>query len=116
MTRKSGSKNKNHIEYICPECLKNFGCYKYHYVNHINKKKSCKKDKDYELDNNEINIELENNNKANNNDIYINDTNITDNENNNILGVGNDSDNKNIDELSKKMDYLIKQNEELKKK
>ena len=43
MTRTSGSKNKNHNEYICPECLKNFGCHKYHYANHINKKRSCKK-------------------------------------------------------------------------
>ena len=55
MTRTTGSKNINHIEYICPKCLKNFGCHKYHYNNHINKKRSCIKSNDF--DNNKINID-----------------------------------------------------------
>ena len=42
MTRKTGTKNKNHIEYICQNCNKNFGCQKYVYTKHINKKYPCK--------------------------------------------------------------------------
>ena len=43
MVKTIGSKHKNHIEYICPECLKNFGCRKADYVRHSNKLKPCKK-------------------------------------------------------------------------
>ena len=119
MTRKSGSKNKNHIEYICPECLKNFGCYKYHYVNHINKKKSCKKEKDNDDENYNNIIDYE----PNNTDIKIIDNQLLNFDNiENIEVINTDDeknitniDNKNIAELAKKMDYLIKQNEELKK-
>ena len=72
MPRKTGSKNKEHKEYICPKCNKNFGCQKYMYNLHINKKFPCKNkiinDDENKNDNAENNI----NNKDNNSDNYQN--------------------------------------------
>ena len=65
MPRKTGSKNKEHKEYICPKCNKNFGCQKYMYNLHINKKFPCKNkminDNDNDNDNNNENNNLKNN-------------------------------------------------------
>jgi hypothetical protein len=41
MPKKKGDKNKNHIEYICPKCCKNYGNQKFHYENHIKRKTPC---------------------------------------------------------------------------
>ncbi len=106
MTRKNGVKNKNHIEYICPICLKNFGCHKFHLTNHINKKKPCKKN-----DLIQNNIDLHNN---------LNDLNNL----NNLNDLENSDDLEHLDKddkdlflqiMIKKMDCLIKQNDEFKK-
>jgi hypothetical protein len=111
-------KFKEYKEYICPKCKKNFGNYKYHYEVHINKKKPC-----------DINfIEIENNNNISENfkhDENLINANNNQNINNNLdIDIDNQQlnfnnieiiDNKNIIiELMKKMDYLIKQNEEFK--
>jgi hypothetical protein len=106
MGRKAGIKNKNHIEYICPNCLKNYGCRKYEYNVHINKLKPCKKK----------NIVSEQENK-----IEIND-NIDINDNQNTIFISKESssdknisgDKNIIHKLIQKMDLSIKQNNELK--
>jgi hypothetical protein len=84
-------KNKQKIKYICPNCLKDYGNHFYHYNLHINRINPCKK----KNSNNENNINNDNSNDLNDN---------LNNENNNL-----------IFELMKKMDLIIKQNEELKK-
>jgi hypothetical protein len=89
-----GIKNKNHIEYICKNCLKNFGNKKYHYEIHLKKKKSCKTKNnvcDDTIDENIIGNKIENgiknnimdkNNSVNTNTINIdNDGNIFEHEN-----------------------------------
>jgi hypothetical protein len=111
MGRKAGIKNKNHIEYICPNCLKNYGCRKYEYNVHMNKLKPCKKKNNIQTENNEVNS----NNDKEINDIF-NDNNSYDNNFDDDESDDNNFDDiKAVSELTKKMDYLIKQNEELKK-
>jgi len=145
MVRINGIKNKNHIEYICPNCLKNFKCRKSDYLKHLNNLKPCIKKNNFikieNLNNNILEDEkLDFDEKTNFNEIldYKSDDDkiyIIDNNNddfdiekpnyNNILGGGIDDnenmnndifDNKNIVfELMKKIDFIIKQNEEFKK-
>jgi hypothetical protein len=106
MGRKVGIKNKNHIEYICPNCLKNYGCRKYEYNIHMNKLKPCKKKNNIPTENNEINSN-NNINKSNSNNVLIHDQSSSDD--------NNSDDNKSIiHKLIQKMDLSIKQNNELK--
>ena len=108
MGRKVGAKSKNHIEYICPNCNKNFGCYKYVYTKHINKKYPCKpKDNicikdEFDEDENNINNNLDNNNHNNTNNNIDNKNLNTENPNEIIIS------------LLEKINELTKQNEEFK--
>ena len=141
MVRINGTKNKNHIEYICPNCSKNFKCRKSDYLKHLNNLKPCVKKNNIikiEKINNEKNDDL-NDEKINFNEIldYKSDDDkiyIIDSDNddfdiekpnyNNILSGGKndilydkndifDNDNNMVLELMKKMDFLIKQNDKM---
>ena len=137
MGRKIGVKNKNHVKYICSDCLKNFGCRKYEYENHINKKKPCKKNNIFQ-NNVDLNNYLNNLNDLNNNlnDLENSDNscdleNLDDFEHLDDLDDLDDSehlddldDSEHLDKndkdlflqiIMKKMDCLIKQNDEFKK-
>jgi hypothetical protein len=72
MPRKIGIKNKNHIEYICKKCLKNFGCYKYQYDLHLNRKKPCKS-KDITILNDSNNDINDDNNEKKTEEIILNE-------------------------------------------
>ena len=126
MPRKFGTKNKNHIEYICEKCLKSYGCYKYQYEAHLNRKNPCKPKIILEstdnfdifstvneivediVDNifNEKNIDTKKNVDVEKNNDEINFDFVKEE----IIG----SDNKLMIKLIEKIDHLIKQNEELK--
>jgi len=120
MPRKAGTKNKNHIKYVCCICLKDYGCRKYEYELHTKRKKPCKpKNIDNNLDNNlnKDNIEFSNE-KVENNEVKYNN-NVDNKKNVNIENflIGEEiisSDNKLMVKLIEKIDNLIKQNEELK--
>ena len=120
MVKIKGAIHKNHIEYICSECLKNFGCRKADYLRHINKLKPCKKNNNIgEIV--KINNELEDNDKKENNKELIikkqnilNDTKVIANENKILIINNNELDNGNIIiDLINKMNFIVKQNNEL---
>lgn len=118
MVKKLGDKNKNHVEYFCEICLKKF-LQKIDLIRHSKKIKPCKKNDTIKIEkiNNEKNNDDSNNKKiyildSKNDDLNIKKTdynNILD-DNNDILDIGNNI----VLELMKKMDFLIKQNEEFK--
>ena len=130
MVRKNGSKNKNHIEYICQECLKNFGCRKADYLKHSNNKKPCKKKNNIDEiekmkneleDNDNDKKDIDENNLFNNKELIIkkqnilNDIKVVTNENKILIINNNELDNKNIIiDLISKMNFIVKQNNELK--
>jgi hypothetical protein len=137
-------KNKDKKKYICPNCLKDFGNLKYQLELHLNRINPCKKINDNTNDNNIKNDNIDvvinnintNNDDANNNinkHIMINDNQIKLNDEKNIMNVesifndnnfvdyyynnnteNNYNNNQLIFELTKKIDHIIKQNEEFK--
>ncbi len=84
--------NKIYVEYVCPNCNKNFGNHKYHYNNHINKKFPCKPKNELNQNNNVIEV----------NDVIEDNDNISSNPNQIIIS------------LLEKINQLTKQNEEFK--
>lgn len=104
MGRIKGTKNKNHIEYVCDNCLKKFN-QKNDFTRHKNRLNPCEKKTKVNTDCNENNCNQTNNDETNNNETsneeYIEDDNIDDNEDL-------------VKNLIKKINYVIKQNEEFK--
>jgi hypothetical protein len=107
----SNSVKKNHIEYICPNCLKNFKNSKYHYEVHINKKYQCVTKNDFHA-NIDVNVngdlKIQSNLSDKTNELDDKDNIVTDllDKINTLIDQSN--------EIKKQNKEIIKQNEEFK--
>jgi hypothetical protein len=103
MGKIKGSKNFNHMEYICLTCLKNFGCRKSDYLRHLHNIKLCKKKNNITIEkinnHNDSNYDKLNNNDSNKKDNCENI--ITDIKKSNNINVMNNNDITNIKFMKK---------------
>ena len=115
MVKKIGDKNKNHTEYICLICLRNYGCRKSDYLRHKNRLNPCKPKNNIIKIENLKNIDFDNNSNDfdNNSNDFDNNSNDFDNNSNDFDNNSSDLNNNLIIEMIKKMDLLIKQNEKM---